>query len=133
MNGTNIENISFEKDVKENRISSSEQFNGMIQILVDGYLRRKKQKTMPELLKEDGIEDKPGQIYGYHLKFVQLLIQEELGYFGIDLPTEVKKSGEEFQVGKLSTIERKYLTNKINNLIGIVIEVNDRIVKKQNK
>lgn len=134
MNDTNIETASLERDkVVTSKMSDNEQFNGMIQVLVDGYLRRKKQNTMPSLLKAEGLEDKPGLIYGYHLEFVQMLIQEELGILGIDLPTEVKKSGEEFQVGKLSALEKKYLTNKINNLIGIVIEVNDRIVKKQNK
>ncbi len=134
MNGTNVENLNSDRsEVVTNKLSDNEQFNFIIQLLVDGYLKRKKQKSMAELLKEEGLEDRPGLIYGYHLEFIQLLIQEELGVFKVDLPTAVKESGEEFQVGKLSDLEKKYLTNKVNNTIGLLGVVRERELRKQQK
>ncbi len=124
MNDTSVNEVR--KEIVNPQPSDSEQFNFMIQLLVEGYLKRKGQMSMSEALKQEGLEDKPGVIYGYHIEFVQMLMIEELNTLGIDLIGEVKKTGAEYVLGKLSDIEKKYLTNKINNMSGVINVVIER-------
>ena len=49
-----------------------------------------------------------------------------------NLKTEVEKHGEQFQGGKLSEYEKKYLTNKINNLAGVVLFIEEKTTKNNN-
>lgn len=105
---------------------NTEQFNIILQLIVDGYLFSKKQPSMSSILKTENLEDKPGVLYRSHISFLQLLIQDELNVIGINLQGEVEKNGEKFEVGKLSNFEKRYLTNKVNTLIGILKIFKDR-------
>ena len=125
-----MDELNYNGRTEEREFSDSNRVNFLIQMLVDGYLRRKEMSSMDELLKTEGIENKDGVIYGYHIEFVQLLIQEELSILGIDLQTVVEKNGSKFVAGQLSDFEKKYFTNKINNLIGVLDIVKEKIRSK---
>ena len=111
-------------------LSDTEKFNWFIQLLVAGYLKRKKMPPMSVILEKSNLENKPGVIYGCHIEYVQILMTEELSLIDKNLKEEIKKNNEEFKVGQLSNYEKKYLTNKIENLMGVVEVIFEKEIMK---
>ncbi len=97
--------------------------NLVIQFLVDGYLRRKEQPSMKSLLNAENLNDEPGLIYNYHIAILQMMIKEELEMIGLDIINEIAKTGEKYELGNLSSLEIKYLNNKLENVVGLLINV----------
>lgn len=121
---TNMENKT-----QEYNFSQEKNTNLVLQFMVDGYLRRKEQPSMKELLAADNIEDKPGVVYNYHISFIQMMIAEELLLVGINLSDEVNKTGEKFELGTLSNYEIKYLNNKLENVVGLIDIIREKVSK----
>lgn len=120
---------NLENKTQEYNFSQEKNTNLVLQFMVDGYLRRKEQPSMKELLAADGFEDKPGVIYNYHVSLIQTMIAEELLLVGINLSDEVNKTGEKFELGVLSNYEVKYINNKLENVVGLIDVIRERVSK----
>lgn len=103
--------------------------NLIIQFLVDGYLRRKEQPSMKSLLNAENLNDEPGLIYNYHIAILQMMIKEELEMIGLDIINEIAKTGEKYELGNLSSLEIKYLNNKLENVVGLLDVVREKMEK----
>lgn len=128
-NFSNIEN-SIDKSVVSQGLSADEQKNIILQVIVDGYLKKSGREPMEVTLNSKGLESRPGLLYGYHIEMLQIMIQEDLKLLGLDLPTEVSKAGEEFIVGKLTAFETKIVLNFADSVIGILDVVRERQLKR---
>lgn len=115
--------------LNENNYSNEKNINLIIQFMVDGYLKSKGQPLMKELLNELGIEDKAGVIYDYHIAFIQSMLNEELSKLNVNLDVEIYKTGEKFELGKLSSLEKSYLEEKINNAVGLIEVIKEKLEK----
>lgn len=120
----NLENKTVEYNFSKERST-----NLVLQFLVDGYLRRKEQSSMKELLSADGFVDQPGVLYNYHIAFLQMMISEELQILGLNLEEEISKTGEKFELGTLSSLETKYLNNKLENVVGLMDVIREKMGK----
>lgn len=114
------------KNIVINETDMNFKFNSMVQLLLEGFLKKKKLPDLKTSLNKANLEYKPGLLYVFHIELVQLMLQEELFLLGINLKDEVEKSGEKFQNGKLSELEKKYLTNKVNNLSGVMLFIQEK-------
>ncbi len=121
---------NLENKTQEYNYSNDKSINLVIQFMVDGYLKRNEQPSMKELLAADNIEDKPGVVLNYHIAFIQAMILEELAIVGLDLTQEIQKNGEKFEWGNLSQYESKYLSNKMENVVGLVDVIREKLTNK---
>ena len=103
--------------IKENL--GNEDYNLLIQFLVESYLKTKDEPSMNSFLNSIGIENKQGVIYNYHIYTLQIMLSEELNILGIDLIELLKEKGYEFTPGKLSDLEMKMIGNKL----GVVLQL----------
>ena len=120
---------NMENKTQEYNFPEDKNINIIIQYIVEGYLKRKQGTSMRELLQSEGIEDKAGVIYNYHIAFLQCMIAEELLTIGVNVAEEVLKRGEQYQLGKLSEFESPYVDNIIANTAGLIEVIKEKISK----
>lgn len=106
------------------------EFNNVVQLLIDGYLLRKNQPKMADILKSQNKTEEFGVLTEEHIKFLQQMIQEEAAALSINISEEVRKSGATYELGKLSNIEKQYLYILVDNLLGALDIVRQRQEKK---
>ena len=51
-------------------------FNSLVQLLLEGFLKKKKQPDLKTTLQKANLEYKPGLLYGFHIELVQLILHE---------------------------------------------------------
>ena len=52
------------------------QFNSIVQLLIDGYLRKKDKPKMADIMKSQNKEEQKGVLTEEHIKLIQQMIQE---------------------------------------------------------
>ena len=106
-------NVGFNNDVE-----AQMQFNSIVQLLIDGYLRKKDKPKMADIMKSQNKVEEKGVLTEEHVKLIQQMIQEEASAVGVNISDEVRKSGAEYIPGKLSNIERQFLYILVDNMLG---------------
>lgn len=106
------------------------QFNSIVQLLIDGYLRKKDKPKMADIMKSQNKEEQKGVLTEEHIKLIQQMIQEEASAIGVNVSDEVRKSGEEYVSGKLSNVERQYLYILVDDMLGVLDVINERQTAK---
>ena len=107
-------NVGFNNDVE-----AQMQFNSIVQLLIDGYLRKKDKPKMADIMKSQNKVEEKGVLTEEHVKLIQQMIQEEASAVGVNISDEVRKSGAEYIPGKLSNIERQFLYIGGDNMLGV--------------
>ena len=118
-------NVGFNNDVE-----AQMQFNSIVQLLIDGYLRKKDKPKMADIMKSQNKEEQKGVLTEEHIKLIQQMIQEEASAIGVNVSEEVRKSGEEYVSGKLSNVERQYLYILVDDMLGVLDVINERQTAK---
>ena len=119
-------NVGFNNDVE-----AQMQFNSIVQLLIDGYLRKKDKPKMADIMKSQNKVEEKGVLTEEHVKLIQQMIQEEASAVGVNISDEVRKSGAEYIPGKLSNIERQFLYILVDNMLGALDIVREK--QMQNK
>ena len=119
-------NVVFNNDVE-----AQMQFNSIVQLLIDGYLRKKDKPKMADIMKSQNKVEEKGVLTEEHVKLIQQMIQEEASAVGVNISDEVRKSGAEYIPGKLSNIERQFLYILVDNMLGVLDIVREK--QMQNK
>ena len=119
-------NVGFNNDVE-----AQMQFNSIVQLLIDGYLRKKDKPKMADIMKSQNKVEEKGVLTEEHVKLIQQMIQEEASAVGENISDEVRKSGAEYIPGKLSNIERQFLYILVDNMLGVLDIVREK--QMQNK
>ncbi len=119
-------NVGFNNDVE-----AQMQFNSIVQLLIDGYLRKKDKPKMADIMKSQNKVEEKGVLTEEHVKLIQQMIQEEASAVGVNISDEVRKSGAEYIPGKLSNIERQFLYILVDNMLGVLDIVREK--QMQNK
>ena len=114
-------NVGFKNDVE-----AQMQFNSIVQLLIDGYLRKKDKPKMADIMKSQNKVEEKGVLTEEHVKLIQQMIQEEASAVGVNISDEVRKSGAEYIPGKLSNIERQFLYILVDNMLGVLDIVREK-------
>ena len=114
-------NVGFNNDVE-----TQMQFNSIVQLLIDGYLRKKDKPKMADIMKSQNKVEEKGVLTEEHVKLIQQMIQEEASAVGVNISDEVRKSGAEYIPGKLSNIERQFLYILVDNMLGVLDIVREK-------
>lgn len=114
-------NVGFNNDVE-----AQMQFNSIVQLLIDGYLRKKDKPKMGDIMKSQNKVEEKGVLTEEHVKLIQQMIQEEASAVGVNISDEVRKSGAEYIPGKLSNIERQFLYILVDNILGVLDIVREK-------
>ncbi len=114
-------NVGFNNDVE-----AQMQFNSIVQLLIDGYLRKKDKPKMADIMKSQNKVEEKGVLTEEHVKLIQQMIQEEASAVGVNISDEVRKSGAEYIPGKLSNIERQFLYILVDNMLGVLDIVREK-------
>lgn len=114
-------NVVFNNDVE-----AQMQFNSIVQLLIDGYLRKKDKPKMADIMKSQNKVEEKGVLTEEHVKLIQQMIQEEASAVGVNISDEVRKSGAEYIPGKLSNIERQFLYILVDNMLGVLDIVREK-------
>lgn len=94
--------------------------NELLKIYADSFLKRNNIMDSATDLKNKGIIEEKGVLYGNQIFALQNIIQEELKIFGLDLVEILKSKDIDFKAGELSEIEHKYINFKVNNIISFM-------------
>lgn len=114
-------NVGFNNDLE-----AQMQFNSIVQLLIDGYLRKKDKPKMADIMKSQNKVEEKGVLTEEHVKLIQQMIQEEASAVGVNISDEVRKSGAEYIPGKLSNIERQFLYILVDNMLGVLDIVREK-------
>ena len=114
-------NVGFNNDVE-----AQMQFNSIVQLLIDGYLRKKDKPKMADIMKSQNKVEEKGVLTEEHVKLIQQMIQEEASAVGVNISDEVRKSGAEYIPGKLFNIERQFLYILVDNMLGVLDIVREK-------
>ena len=114
-------NVGFNNDVE-----AQMQFNSIVQLLIDGYLRKKDKPKMADIMKSQNKVEEKGVLTEEHVKLIQQMIQEVASAVGVNISDEVRKSGAEYIPGKLSNIERQFLYILVDNMLGVLDIVREK-------
>jgi len=94
--------------------------NELLKIYADSFLARNNIMDSDTDLKNKGVIQEKGVLYGNQIFTLQNIIQEELKILGLDLVEVLKSKGIEFKTGELSDIEHKLINFKVNNIMSFV-------------
>ena len=124
-----IENINTSVPKVVDNANLQQSATVVTQILIDSFLYANEGYTMKEILASKNLENAPGKLYNYHFMILQIMFEQELKLLGLDLKTEVEKTGATYVSGELSDLENELLANKINLISGVLALVEKNVNK----
>jgi len=106
-----------DQQLKEKKLAN------LLQMLAEGYAKKSGKDLVNDAFSNHNVEKLNGVLYDTHVKILQVMLKEECDILGVDIVSEVNKSGETYQEGVFSTLEKKLINNKITNILLLLNEV----------